>query len=68
MMWPLTSKGWNVSGAPAGCPHRRAARHHLPFSALVEALGPVLTPSLDRPYALFGYRLGTYFFCLELAR
>jgi len=40
----------------------------LPFSALVEALGPVLTPSLDRPYALFGYRLGTYFFCLELAR
>jgi medium-chain acyl-[acyl-carrier-protein] hydrolase len=35
--------------------------------ALIEALGPVLTPLLDRPFALFGYSLGTHL-CLELAR
>jgi medium-chain acyl-[acyl-carrier-protein] hydrolase len=35
--------------------------------ALIEALGPVLTPLLDVPFALFGYSLGTYL-CLELAR
>jgi len=33
---------------------------------LVQALGPVLRPLLDRPFAFFGYSLGTYV-SLELA-
>lgn len=36
-------------------------------SALVEALGPVMLPLLDRPFAFFGYSLGTLV-SLELAR
>lgn len=34
--------------------------------ALVEKLGPVILPLLDRPFAFLGYSLGTYV-CLELA-
>jgi medium-chain acyl-[acyl-carrier-protein] hydrolase len=34
---------------------------------LVEALGPVVLPLLDRPFAFFGYSLGTSV-CLELTR
>lgn len=34
--------------------------------SLVERLGPVVRTLLDRPFAFFGYSLGTYI-CLELA-
>jgi medium-chain acyl-[acyl-carrier-protein] hydrolase len=51
-------------------PGRETRLHEPPCQsvpALVEELGPVMLPLLDRPFALFGYSLGT-FLCLELAR
>lgn len=35
-------------------------------TAMIEALGPVMLPLLDRPFAFFGYSLGTTL-CLQLA-
>jgi surfactin synthase thioesterase subunit len=48
----------------------RETRFHEPpvrrLTALVEALGPAILPLLDRPFAFFGYSLGTTL-CLQLA-
>jgi surfactin synthase thioesterase subunit len=51
-------------------PGREARFAEAPFrrvTTLVEALGPVMLPLLDRPFAFFGYSLGA-FVTLELTR
>ncbi|WP_224248794.1 thioesterase II family protein [Hyalangium gracile] len=56
------SLGPSVEVIAVQYPGRETRFHEPPFrrvSALVDTLGPVMLPLLDRPFAFFGYSLGT---------
>jgi medium-chain acyl-[acyl-carrier-protein] hydrolase len=56
------SLGPSVEVVAVQYPGREARFHEPPFKripALVDSLGPVMLPLLDRPFAFFGYSLGS---------